>query len=264
MIQKRLSATIVFVAALLLFISAASARKALQDDALDMITAAGEPKVLISSNGSVEHADESVFNLALVSDAQSGIRALTVQNVVGEVQLLVNLNILSVSGDLNNSDQRNFAVQSWGSTLPILSESEEGESAVEGDAELEGCIGCTQINTAAPAQIRIGSASGDVIIQADGTVDYDEEPVFNLVFEPNAQQDFSTLFVANLVGRVQTAFNINVASSTLNLFPSTDQPFANPFANGTGTIRQVNSGVQFRGTPINAQAAINIDHVPTP
>ncbi len=88
-------------------------------------------------------------------------------------------------------------------------------------------------------------------------------PNYNLAFQPNAQVNLATLFVANIVGRAQTIFNVNIASSTLNLIPdaaAAGQPFASPVADA-GVIKQVNSGIQFRGSPLgfSPNANINID-----
>jgi len=252
----------------------AFAGKALTDEDLDMVTAAGEPKVIIASSSAgtatAEHIDDAVFNLDIPTNAQQGLRALTVANVVGEAQLLVNLNILSVRGDVAGTDQRNFSVQSWGATLPILSETVAGVPGID----QSGCLGECKVNgnigvVAAPGQIEIASASGDVIMHADGNLGSlarsDEEPVFNLKFAADSQVNLTSLFIANVVGRVQAAYNINIAAATLNLIPDANTPFALPFDSASGVIKQVNSGVQFRGTPLgvgNTAAVINVTHSP--
>jgi hypothetical protein len=110
-------------------------------------------------------------------------------------------------------------------------------------------------------------ASGDVIVKADQEATVNNDAVFSLAIDQGAQTNMGSLFIANIVGRAQTAFNINIASSTLNLFPSMDgtQPFTNPLTDATGTIKQVNSGVQFRGTPIgvgNTNMNLNVNHTP--
>jgi hypothetical protein len=271
------------------------ALKELDEEEMEGITAAGDPTVVVSESGDATYTDNSIFSIAFPKGAQDGLRALTVQNVVGEVQLLVNLNVLSASGDVNNTDQRNFAVQSWGSTLPVVTATVDGVSADGGDGGLVGnqggianenvenspnCIGlgdCTSTITqvggaggngaVAPGVVAIGSASADVIVKADGEATMQNNPIFSLAFEEGAQTNMGALFIANIVGRAQTAFNINIASSRLNLFPSADgtQPFAEPLTNATGTIKQVNSGVQFRGTPLgigNTHANVQVNHTP--
>jgi len=257
----------------------AFAGQALTDEDLDAVTAAGEPKVIIAESESgvarAEVIDEAIFNLVLPSDAQKGLRALTVANVVGEAQLLVNLNVLSVQNSVNSTDQRNFSVQSWGSTMPLLKATVDGvpgldQGGCKNDCEANGNIGLV----AAPGQIQIGSASADVIMRADGKAGgratLTEEPIFNLVFSPNAQVDLAALFIANVVGRAQAAYNINIAAARLNLIPTTDPgspaaAFADPVLAATGVIKQTNSGVQFRGTPLgvgNTAATVSITHTP--
>jgi hypothetical protein len=261
--------------------------------------------------------------LAFPEGAQSGLRALTVQNVVGEVQLLVNLNVLAVEGDIAGTDQRNFSVQSWGSTAPLLSDKVEGfgpvaDAARGGDVTVEGdfnpqltvdpgspsCAAgmnsspCTQStatvatqtnpltagNAAATSQpgvsgiVEIGVGSADVIVASrcpgddpskchGNTANVNVDPAFSLAMEKGGQTDLGALFIANIVGRAQTAFNINIASARLHLFPTADStmPFADPASSSSGVIKQVNSGVQFRGTPLgvgNTSTTVNVTHTP--
>ena len=255
-------------------------KKVLSEEEMEAVTAAGEPTVIVASGFSGATAtlsDEAVFNLNIPTDAQQGLRALTVQNVVGEVQLLVNLNILSASKSVAATDQRNFSVQSWGSTLPNFLPGPSSEPGVPG-IDLGACVTtCIKssigtVGVAAPGVIgSTPSASGDVIVDvssSNGTataVD-DQQPVFNLTLDAHAQTSLTALFIANIVGRAQTAFNINIAAATLNLIPDAGQPFATPFETaGPGTIKQINSGVQFRGTPLgtgNTAATVTVLHTP--
>ncbi len=300
----------------------------LTDDALDAVTAGGDSQVVMASSGGttdVNLVDNAQFLLDIPTNAQQGLRALTVQNVVGEVQLLVNLNVLSAQNNVNGTDQRNFAVQSWGSTAPLAVATVSGEAAGNGGDAAAAAGGTggvggsggtiaqasvgTNVNTgtanggnanggnaaaapggnggnAAQGLIGIGIGSGDGIAQAIGggancvaalaaagalpgttcaQADSVNNSKFALTLEPNSQINLATLFVANIVGRAQTAFNINIAAATLNLIPDAGQPFATPFDNGTGVIKQVNSGVQFRGTPIgvgNTSMNLTVTHTP--
>jgi hypothetical protein len=313
--------------------AAFAGKEALSDEKLDQITAGGESMVAVAeADGPAGVADANLvdnaeFSLDIPTDAQKGLRALTVQNVVGEVQLLVNLNVLSASQDVAGTDQRNFSVQSWGSTTPLAVATVPGQPAgnggnaaaadggaggaatggAGGNITLNGtsCGGCCDccgscsggsalVNTgnsiggpatasggngaaapggnggdAAAGLISIGIGSGDMIAHASGDLEAQADVVnnakYNLALQPNAQVDLATLFVANVVGRAQTAFNINIAAATLNLLPDAGEPFATPFANATGVIKQVNSGVQFRGTPLgvgNTSATVTVDHTP--
>jgi hypothetical protein len=309
-------------------------KEALSDERLDEITAGGESMVAVAeADGPAGVADANLvdnaeFSLDIPSDAQKGLRALTVQNVVGEVQLLVNLNVLAASQNVAGTDQRNFSVQSWGSTAPLAVATVPGQPAgnggnaasadggaggtatggAGGNITLNGtsCGGCCDpccsscsggsalVNTgnsiggnatsnggdgaaapggnggnAAPGLISVGIGSGDMIAHAAGSLEAQADIVnnakYSLALEPNAQVDLATLFVANVVGRAQTAFNINIAAATLNLVPDAGEPFATPMQNATGVIKQVNSGVQFRGTPLgvgNTSATVTVTHTP--
>jgi hypothetical protein len=267
-----------------LALPAHAAMEVLNDDDLDSITAAGQPTVVISENGSATQKDSSIQTLNLVENAQVGLRALTIANVVGEAQLVVNLNVISVSGDIAGVDQRNFAVQSWGSTLPKLQGEMPGAPGVVNsqtqnpdcdslcvaggdikkspDVSIGSNNTSTTTNNASAPVVKFGDASGDVIVDGFDNAEVLDASVATLSFEPNAQTDLAALFIANIAGRTQAAFNVNIASSTLNLFPSTDSPFSEPAASSSAVLKQTNSAVQFRGTPINAAASLFVSHTP--
>ncbi len=117
----RMMAVMVAVALALWVSPAVAGKVALTDSDLDEVSAGGSPTIIETGDGSpVDWNDDSQFNLNFdVPEAQIGFRALAIQNVVGELQLLVNLNVLSANGNVNSTDQRNFSLQSWGGTLPI-------------------------------------------------------------------------------------------------------------------------------------------------
>jgi hypothetical protein len=270
---KKLLLPILFVVSVLIpILPAFAAMEVLNDAEMDSITASGQPTVLIAENGPADFNDTSSQIINLVTDAQHGLRALAITNAAGEAQLATNLNVISVSGDIAGVDQRNFTVQSWGSTLPKIKATVDGEPAVENEIEQENCstdcvikinnpsVGVT--NIAAQGIVEIASATGDVIADgANGSSVWDSSTA-TLNFEADSQTDLAALFIANIAGRTQASFNVNIASSTLNLFPSTDQPFSEPAASSSAVMKQTNSAVQFRGTPINAAASIFVDHTP--
>ena len=115
------------------------------------------------------------------------------------------------------------------------------------------------------------SASGDVLLSAkskDGpaTAVMSNGATFRLAFDQTrAQNDLSALFVSNVVGRAQMALNLNIAAAELNLIPGSQDPFANPIGNTpiqgegnvTAVVRQVNTGIQFRGTPLTGTTNTN-------
>lgn len=310
----------------------ASATDVLQDDDLDRMTAAGDPVVIKSEGGTlsqVAYNEDTAFTLNIPKDAQVGLRALTIQNVVGELQLLVNLNVLSAQNSVAGTDQRNFSLQSWGSTLPdsetiktatasasanaacsvafacaaaggtatggggavgaiggtntatvtsTISSPTGGTNSISAQANQTadggagGAGGAATANAAANSGIikgngststsavvggTLGSASGDVIIvsksQPTGvsTVAFDNAAKYGLSFESGAQTNLSALFISNVVGRAQMALNLNIAAAGLNLTPGSGDSFATPVGStGPGLITQVNTGLQFRGTPL--------------
>lgn len=250
----------------------------LQDDQMDRISAAGDPVVLDvngAAGSTATYVDDSVFELDFnVPRAQDGIRALTIQNVVGELQLMTNLNVLSASGNVAGTDQRNFSAQSWGSTLPDPDTVKVGTATAEaapcrgdfscngGSGKIIGGDAPKVIAGAAEAVVDISpaaSASADVIVRSKSSegeahADIVNQAEFKLRFsESEAQKDLSALFFSNVVGRAQMALNLNIASGGLGLIPGSSDSFANPIAgDATGVVKQVNTGIQFRGTPLVA------------
>ena len=252
------------------------AAEELQDDQMDRISAAGDPVVLDvegAAGSTATYVDDSVFELNFdVAHAQDGLRALTIQNVVGELQLMTNLNVLSASGSVAGTDQRNFSAQSWGSTLPDpetvkVAESSASAAPCGGDGSCSGGSGYYGGGHApgviagdAEAVVAISpaaSASADVIVRSESSegeahADIVNKAKFKLTFsESEAQKDLSALFFSNVVGRAQMALNLNIASGGLGLIPGSSDSFANPISgDATGVVRQVNTGIQFRGTPL--------------
>jgi hypothetical protein len=281
-VKNAFSTLLALLAISVLVLPAPAALEVLNDDELDSITAAGQPTVVISENGTATQIDDSVQTLSLPTDAQSGLRALAITNVAGEAQLLVNLNVVSISGDIAGVDQRNFSVQSWGATKPEIGLAADGKPGSVDDNSINvsplcetlcGALGVINqgddndtssfvTNIASDPVVEIASATGDIILDGFGDSKAQDNSVATLAFEANAQTDLSALFIANIAGRTQAAFNVNIASSTLNLFPSTDAPFTDPSASASAVMKQTNSGVQFRGTPINAAMSIFVDHTP--
>jgi hypothetical protein len=281
-VKNAFSALLALLVISIFALPVSAALEVLNDDELDSITAAGQPTVVISENGTATQTDESVQTLYLPTDSQVGLRALAITNVAGEAQLLVNLNVISISGDIAGVDQRNFSVQSWGSTLPEIAATADGKPGSVDDNSITvsplcenlcGALGVINqgddndtssfvTNIASAPVVEIASATGDIIVDGFEGASTTDDSLATLAFEPNAQSDLSALFIANISGRTQAAFNVNIASSTLNLFPGTDAPFTDPAASASAVMKQTNSGVQFRGAPINAAMSIFVDHTP--
>lgn len=148
----------------LLFAGQAMATDLLQDDDLDRLSAAGEPTVIVSEGATASNialTDQTIFDLTLPANAQVGLRALSIQNVVGELQLLVNLNVLSASASVAGTDQRNFSLQSWGSTLP---DPDTVKTATASAAAQAACS--TPGSCAGPAGSATGGAGGSAAAAA--------------------------------------------------------------------------------------------------
>ena len=278
--MQRLYQNLAAFGCVLLLTSPVFAIEALEEEDLDRISASGDPTVIDveATNGKAVAAylDDSSYKLSFdVPQAQSGIRALTLMNIVGEAQVLQNLNILSASQNVAGTDQENFSAQSWGSTLP----DEKTVKSVKAEAAAPGCLavyvvyGCAggpglffggglKIGDAAAAvDTKItnpASASADVIVRARTTGDEGGDAIvavnnagkYELAFDhTEAQKDLATLFFANVVGRAQLALNLNLAAGAVGLIPGSSETFAEPVA-AAGFIKQKNTGIQFRGTPL--------------
>jgi hypothetical protein len=295
--MTRLTAAAVAIALMMWVSPALAGRTALSDDELDGVTAGGQSTVLNSGDGSpIDFTDNSMFDLAFTEpNAQTGFTALTIQNVVGELQLLVNLNVLSAAGNVAGTDQRNFSLQSWGGTLPIAdtvktvdgvaaaptactagnSCNGDGGQGPTGDAvggsptiigtgtiiqptttNNNGSGGSGPSVTVGNASTSPGtvspaaSASGDLVVSSGSgsPITAQDDSQFNLLFGvSNAQSDLSALFISNVVGRSQMALNLNIASSAFATVPFQTNSITGDV---TGIIKQVNTGIQFRGTPL--------------
>jgi hypothetical protein len=264
----------------LLLASPGFALEALEEEDLDRISAAGDPTVIdVKSGGAgaatAAYLDDTEYVLDFnVPHAQTGLRALTLMNIVGEAQVLQNINLLSAAQNVGGTVQKNFSAQSWGSTLPdpdtvkTVSAEAMAPACIGGPIALYGCSGGPGLffgggnkigDAAAAVDTKISeaaSASADVIVRAESasgpaTVAVNNAGKYKLAFnESEAQKDLATLFFANVVGRAQMALNLNLAAGAVGLVPGSSDTFAEPIGGSTGVIGQSNTGIQFRGTPL--------------
>ena len=277
--MRRLFQNLAVLGSVLLLTSPVLALEALEEDDLDRISASGDPVVIdVQSGGdgpaTAAYLDDSSYRLQFNKpDAQKGIRALTLLNIIGEAQVLQNLNLLSAAQNVSGTDQNNFSAQSWGSTLPNADtvktvKAEAAAPSCFAAAVLYGCGGGPGLffgggakfgNAAAAVDTKISdaaSASADVIVRAkseDGPAiaAVNNASKYELAFDVSeAQRDLATLFFANVVGRAQMALNLNLAAGAVGLVPGSSETFAEPIGGNTGIIRQSNTGIQFRGTPL--------------
>lgn len=241
----------------LVAVPAMAAPKALSEAEMDAVTAAGQPEVLISGTVGTEGAGSSpgggpVFfggtdngTLTIGTGGQNDLRALVLNNVVGENQLATALNVTSVAASSNQA-QANTIAQSWGSTLDLaLLKGSSTSTAIAGK-----CVGVGNVCASASSQPTTRqSAYGDEIIIGN-TISKTPYKQFDMTIV--GQANLSALAVNNVLGMNQagTAMNImgggaNItggAGSTLELLPIA--------VGGVTASGQTNSITQYRGTPL--------------
>ena len=275
--MRRMYQNLAVLGCVLLLTSPVLALEALDEVQLDRISAKGDPTVIdVKAKGiaTAVYLDDTQYELDFnVAHAQTGLRALTLMNIVGEAQIIQNINLLSAAQDVFGTDQSNFAVQSWGSTLPDPDTVKSVKAKAASPAclaivTLVGCSGGPALliggsntigDAAAAVDTKIteaASASADVIVRAESTDGpaigvLNNASKYELAFnKEEAQKDLATLFFANVVGRAQMVLNLNLAAGAVGLIPGSSSTFAEPIGGNTGVISQSNVGMQFRGTPL--------------
>jgi hypothetical protein len=252
----------VFVAA-----PSALAKKALSEDEMDLITAAGQPKIIQTGTGSITFTDEPVSTLTLGTESQTSLTALVLNNVAGEAQLANALNVASVSF-VNDSTQANTITQSWGatkdwtaSTTAATATSSPGGTGGPGGDSTTTCNKCGVVRGAAGGAGGAGGAasaasadatnkiltkyadqiietvSGDIFVHQDGTA--------TLELDGTAQNSLAALVVNNVVGLTQVANAVNILSGNLGFAPLNVSAVGQQF----GAPTQTNTINQFRGSP---------------
>ncbi len=265
----------IFVAALAMLVGAMPAfagKKALDEGDLDMITAAGQPLVVISGSAQLG-ATNTVINpgstvtltlsqdieLTIDGTSQQNLRALVLNNVVGENSVANGLNIQASPGGAP-APQSNEINQSWGSTLDV-----GGSNASPASIDISGkCVACTNtagtsgtvgglINISGKAVATTNSAGGSASsrrsIYADEIVF--GTPIFKTDFTEmqldlaGGQGGLGALVVNNVSGLNLVANGINISSGTITLGASAAiSQSSNVALSQTNTVRQ------YRGTPI--------------
>jgi len=276
---------LVALVAVFLAAPSAMAKKQLTEAELDMVTAAGEPTVITASL-TITYSDSTGTTLMIPTNAQTGMQALEVNNLVGEQQLANALNVESTSGAAGAS-QRNRITQSWGATHDISSSfmtvagvSVPGTSApaiggssiaaacgLSGSNHCDGLItqsgnGGNAIASTSPGSVKSGkilasvlSDYGDVILTSTGgSVTDTVDPSYSLLLEAGAQNNLLALVVNNVSGMSQLANATNIAGGVLT-YNNAGNGFINGAQNVSATASQSNTINQFRGTPYSRPAA---------
>jgi hypothetical protein len=250
---------VVFVA---VFVAAPSAlaKKALSEDEMDLITAAGQPKIIQTGTGNITFTDSPVSTLDLGTESQTALTALVLNNVAGEVQLANALNVTSLAFGIG-ATQSNTITQSWGATKDWTASTVEGVSATAVATASSGgsCTKCGIVRTGnntvtanastSPGVIKVLTKYADQIIEAvSGDVYVEQDGISALGLEGTAQNTLAALVVNNVVGLSQVANAINVLSSTIAFTPALGVTAVGQLTTATTQSNTIN---QFRGTPFS-------------
>ncbi len=287
---------LVAVVAVFLAAPSAMAKKKLADQELDLITAAGEPKIVQTGTGSITFTEGPNFTLDIATGSQTQTQGLVINNIAGENQLATALNIQSTQFILGASGgQSNTITQSWGATkdftfVTIDTKTFAGVSAVAvnvlipiqaradcssvagvtkcgvnkpGDQNL--AVAATAVANAAPGggvagAIGILSKYADVIIETvTGDIIVDENAVATLSIETASQTNLAALVLNNVVGMNQVATGVNITGGEVVVNPGTvNGIFVASAQQFANTPAQSNDITQCRGTPCSRPAAVTV------
>ncbi len=235
-------------------------KTALSEADLDLVTAAGEPKVVqaIATGASAAFATATLFSshdsvLAINDSSQNSLRALTLNNVAGENLVATGINIHSTAG--SGGAQTNSITQSWGSTK------DTGTSG--------GSAGCS--SGAFCKGIFVAAASKKLVIHADVIVDtvavstagtafatssIFEQADYVLALAANAQTSLAALVVNNVVGQNLVATGVNIANGGSSAIGQA-AGFQFDGGNAAAFTTQTNTINQFKGTPFSRPPTTN-------
>ena len=236
-----------FLIAAALTVPSFAAKKAVTDDELDLVTAAGQPVIIAIDNGSVSFNGATTIAQSISPSSQTGLRALILNNVVGENQVHNGVNIAASAG---NGSQTNTITQSWGSINDIgATTAANGITAV--NADCTGALICRTsglfITTAGTVRVLSQAADQIIRVTTTGVVTYSPTTQIAQDIAENSQTGLVALIVNNVAGLNQVATGINIGSSVATLGPD----LVLGAAGGAATGNQSNTIQQFRGTPIN-------------
>lgn len=273
--RKLVLLSIVAFVAVMVAAPSVMAKKALNEDELDMITAAGQPKIIQTGAGSITFTDTPNFSINLSEDSQTNLSALVLNNLAGELQMANAINIATFIFGLM-PEQTNSITQSWGATKDWTSSTVAGVTATAtaaatasatvtatcykcgvvraGDATATGAAAAAA--STSPGQIKILTKYADQIIETEtGDIFVEQNGVSALVLETGSQTSLSALLVNNVVGLSQVANGINVVAGGLGANPGLPAFQLSPVTQVLGAGAQTNTIIQFRGTPYSRPAA---------
>lgn len=260
--MKKLSFLIVLalVGAMVWTLPVLAAPKALSEAEMDAVTAAGQPEVLIAASfgatggvsavGPVTLLGTLSYDLIAGTSAQQDLRALVVNNVVGENAVATALNIQSTQATSPGGSQTNVITQSWGSTVDV-GNGPTVPGVPSGGLNNVKCVfaNCSANGAAGNPGNRLSIYSDEILIGS--SVFKNPTKTFEIDLALGSQSNLAALALNNVSGINLEATAINILSSTVNVIPGTA---GNATINGgTGAIAgtQTNTINQFRGTPFS-------------
>lgn len=263
--MKKLSFLVVLalVGAMVWTLPALAAPKALSEAEMDSVTAAGQPEVLIAASfgatggfsaaGAVTLLGTLTYDVAFGSSTQNDLRALVVNNVVGENAVATALNIQSTSASSPGGSQTNLINQSWGSIVDIGNSPTVAAGSggtVNGKCVFSSCSN----GGAGSAGNRLSIYSDEILIGSSVFKNPFKDFELNMT---GAQNSLAALAVNNIAGINLEATAINILSSTVSVIGGAGSTLT--LAAGTGAVNgtQSNTIHQFRGTPYCATSTGN-------
>jgi hypothetical protein len=225
-------------------------KKVVSDDELDMVTAAGQPVIIsVTGNSDVTFAAAVTFTSANApTGSQTGLRALVLNNIVGENQVQNGINITSTI--VGGGSQTNIITQSWGSVRDLTAAVVDGVT-VGLTPDCTGSLICKPgpVVSAAAGVIKVLSHTADVIIEVGGGSDvtYSPQSTFTQQIAQESQTDLVALVVNNVVGMNQVGNGVNLLSGGaggISLNGGITVTAGNVAAGSQGNILQ-----GYRGTP---------------
>jgi hypothetical protein len=229
-----------------------AAKQAVSDDELDMVTAAGQPVAITAGNTStVSFSGATTIQVTIQTGSQTNLRALALNNVVGENQVANGINIQG--GSSGTGSQTNAINQSWGSTSDITIVSTPGLTA-SASPVCTGliCKGGIQVATVGGVARRLSRTADQIIeVGSTSTVTYNPATTVGMSIDGGSQTGLVALVVNNVAGLNQVSNGVNLLAGTVTLGGS---PASLSAVGGNGTITgatQSNSLGAWRGTPQN-------------
>ncbi len=230
----------------------AFAKSALNEQELDAITAAGEPEVLLALGAATFGTSSSTIVggtlsllinsrtlvLALATSSQRDLRALTLNNILGENNVANAMNIQSTSGTIGGT-QTITITANWASTVDV--------AVLPGSAggSTPGCVAFCTAGAGGPAT-RLSIQADEILIGGFIVKIATSTEAFALA--QDSQTSLAALIVNNVVGNNVVANGTNIASGTLNIQGGTGAQLAVNGAAAAAAITQTVNITMNRGS----------------